>query len=532
MRDAIAWSYDLLESGPAALFRRLGVFIGGFDVESAAAVSDGDATGAALEMLLHHNLVWQVDRRNGPTRFVMLETIREFALEQLVASGEHGEIAKRHAVYFTALSGSVDMWWEPFALEWGHRLEVDVANSRAALDWLETNDPVGHVSLAAAMSAFWYYIGRLAEGQQRLERALEIAGSLGDVAPASDVGAILLGLALVYQMQGDATQAIVLLQRCLDVSERAGHIVHRTGARSLLGGAFVSGGQYEEARPLFEAALAQWRLLGNQPMVGVSLFHLGLIAFVAGDLGQAHALIAEAVEQEDAAGAEIEAVDPMHYLALIACEKGDLARAASVIAKVLERLVQRGSGPALADGFADVATLAFSRRQFAAAARYFGVASTLLDAGGGTYPLPARNVYERAADESRRALGDELWSKEFENGRRLPVTRALSEAEAMLSAAAGNVAGSEIGILADSLEEGRLVQLGVDANHLRADFDLTRREHEVLALVCQRLTDPEIAARLFISPRTASSHVSNVLGKLGAANRREAAGIAARERLV
>ncbi len=153
MRDAIAWSHDLL-GAEAALFCRLAIFVGGFNLESAAAVLGREATETAehLEALLDQSLVRREERASGTPRFGMLETIREFALGQLVASGELDEVAARHAGYFADLvqRAEVPLWDSEGmpVLDLVARLERDHANIRVVLGWLTANDPIAYVRLA------------------------------------------------------------------------------------------------------------------------------------------------------------------------------------------------------------------------------------------------------------------------------------------------------------------------------------------------------------------------------------------------
>ena len=335
-------------------------------------------------------------------------------------------------------------------------------------------------------------------------------------------------------MQGDLERAQAALEQGLARAGESGEPWRAMIARSLLGGVLVSRGRYDEAEPLFEGVLAR-----DGGWADHALFHVALIAYARGDWERAVPMLTDAVRQYGAHGQEQEASDPLHYLALIACERGRFDEAAGFVADVLRRLRLRGSEPALADGLADAATLAAFRGDVAVAARLFGAAARLLDAGGGTYSLPGRTTYERAEATARRGLTEEAWLTAFAAGRAMPVDRALAEAEGLLAAAADGTAhppSATVGLSDDAMpQDAALVPSGGAGPAVawtRPGFDLTRREREVLALLCQRLTDPEIAARLFISPRTASSHVANVLGKLGAPNRREAAGIAVRNHLI
>jgi predicted ATPase len=142
LRDTISWSHDLLAPGDRRLFRRLAVFAGGFGLDAAEAVcrADIDLDSSVLDglaSLVDCNLLRAKDQMGGEPRFMMLETILEFALEQLGQSGEQQNRAERHALYFLATAEEAEMALlrGPGQVEWFERLEQDHDNLRAALRW-------------------------------------------------------------------------------------------------------------------------------------------------------------------------------------------------------------------------------------------------------------------------------------------------------------------------------------------------------------------------------------------------------------
>ncbi len=243
LRDAIAWSHDLLSPGERTLFRRLAVFVGGCEVEAAEAVANaagesGIDVAADLATLVDRSLL-RVDEgpdggdAAGP-RFSMLETIREYALEQLVASGEETALRRRHADWCLALA---EQTWAAITSSANAerpltRLEADHDNLRAALAWLEDAGATEEgLRLAGALSWFWYFRDHWGEGRAWLGRTL----ARGAGASAAARVRALFGSALLAHYLGEEQPAVALAERSLALAQDLGDPQGIGGALFLLG---------------------------------------------------------------------------------------------------------------------------------------------------------------------------------------------------------------------------------------------------------------------------------------------------------
>jgi predicted ATPase/class 3 adenylate cyclase len=430
MRNAIAWSHDLLTEEEQIHFRRLAVFSGGCTLEAAEAVVNQEGTRdvfAGIAALVDTSLLRQ-EEVVGEPRFRMLETVREFGLERLEASGDRAASRSRHAEFFLTLLERRDP--EDADPAWLDGIDREHDNLRAALGWSrESGDHDTLLHLAGALAFFWYYRGHLNEGRRWLDQALQTP--LDNASPRPRAWALTAG-GLLANVLGETDRAAELLTASFDWWERSGDAYGQAIARSLLGGVRVNQGRYDEAAALFAANEAALRDAGDESWLGHASFHRGVIAWVQGDDARARILLREAVERFDRSRAPANAIDPLRYLGLIACAAGDLDEAAVWFGEELTRLQQEGNRAAIAVGLADVATLAAAREAWQPAARLFAKAEALLQAEAAAFSLPARDHYERAHDRARQALGDTASQAAAVAGPALTVEQALAEAEAVL----------------------------------------------------------------------------------------------------
>ena len=233
LRGTIEWSYELLLSEEKTLFARLGVIVGGCRPEAAEALCDPDGglgidVFDGLESLVEKSLLRQKADVDGEPRFWMLETIREYACEQLQASGELEAGRRSHAYYFAEVAEELDLE----SRTGDHagvlaRIDNDYANLRAAINWArEKDDGELLLRLATSLWGFWATRGVVAEGSKTVEDALELSGQR----PAR----ALLGAVSLHLLDG-STEVLAEVQEALDASERLGDDFSLAQAWNLLG---------------------------------------------------------------------------------------------------------------------------------------------------------------------------------------------------------------------------------------------------------------------------------------------------------
>ena len=301
LRGAIAWSHDMLDEGDRSLFALLSVFVGGAGLDAIERVC-GSGTGDLLDTLgslVEKSLVRQVDGVDGQPRFAMLETIREFAIEQAVARGRWDPLRAEHARYFLAFaeeSSAHVMGSDKRA--WLDGLEEDHDNLRAAIGWsIEMAAADVALPLGAALWRFWQMRGYLAEGLERLEQILALPQASDHPAAMADALAAAAGLAY---WQADAARSRALYEREI-VGRRA--LGDRRGlAEALYGISFtwsVIGLQEEDnavaALAYVNEAIEIFRALGNVSGVGRCQWALANIAYGTGRSDDARGHVRDAL---------------------------------------------------------------------------------------------------------------------------------------------------------------------------------------------------------------------------------------------
>jgi len=301
MRDAIAWSYDLLDAGEQQLFRRLAVFVGGWTLEAAEEVCGGDDPDAVLDRLaslVDKSLVRQAhEGAAGEARFGMLETIREYGLERLAASGEAAEARRAQAAYYRALAERAEPEVKgPDALAWLARLEAEHNNLRATLSWArDSAEAEVGLRLCYALAYFWYQHSHWREGVAWLDSFLALAetGAAGEVSRAVRAGALyhIAGLAVPL---GEYAHAGRLLRESLALARELDDMYGIAFSLAMLGMIALDQSDYERADALYEEGLAVARGLGDAWAVGAILVHVGWLAIARGDYERVDAFAAEA----------------------------------------------------------------------------------------------------------------------------------------------------------------------------------------------------------------------------------------------
>jgi predicted ATPase/transcriptional regulator with XRE-family HTH domain len=441
MRDAIAWSHDLLAPDEQRLFRRLAVFAGGCTLEAAEAVCAGEqgidrfppidspqllpaSILDCLTSLVDKSLVWQDTQGNEP-RYRMLETIREYGLERLTASGEAEIVRRRHAAWCLMLAeqshGAIP---GPDQRQWLLRTEVEHDNFRSALAWLLEQAVAEEAQrLSATLYRFWYVRGHLSEGRSWAEQALSASPSTSAAVRAEAV----LATGWLAWAQGDYAQAIARVQECL-LTFRA---LERTSGVAeglyLLGMVAKDRNEYDEATALLTEALGQFQALGDTQWVGFTLNALGVVSYEQGDTEPAAALFTEALVQFRVVGETNGTAYALTNLGKIALAAGDFNQAAAYYRESLTLRQEHGEEMSVAGCLRGLAIVAVHCKQFAVAAGLFGAAEALREQIGLAAPRHHRQ-YEHAVQNCRVALGEELFLVLWGEGREMPWEAAKSMA--------------------------------------------------------------------------------------------------------
>lgn len=509
MRDAIAWSYRLLNPDEQAVFGRLAVFVGGFTLEAAQSVAGQDPGLNALpilERLVEHNLV----RRDGsvvPTRYSLLETIREFAVEQIVAQGNADAARLAHATYFLtvaaqaarAMSGSRQLTWLA-------RLEADHPNLRLALGWFaHKGNTEALLQLAAALWRFWFIRGYYRDGRAWLTQALAVSHPWSIALREA-----LYGAAMLAGNQGDHDQATVLAEQLLALARE--HDDAAGIARGLFSLSFAATylGDQGRAYALAAEAVAVSRELGDPHWLGIVLNRLGIETHNRGDYSTALDLYAEARHLWQAAGSPWELVVVTTNLGVATHAQGDIAQAAAYYGEALQLVETIGGTWMIEELLAMAAAVAAETGDMRRAARLIGATDALRDAIGFALAPFVAAIYDQARDHITRDLGGATLANQQEAGRRLSRQEALAEA----------------------LEAVTVVANDGSSGPPSAPEGLTARELEVLRLLADGRSNTQIAETLFISPRTVSTHLTSIFTKLDVSSRTEAVAIAHRRQLV
>jgi predicted ATPase/DNA-binding XRE family transcriptional regulator/Tfp pilus assembly protein PilF len=338
MRDTIAWSYDLLNAAEQALLRSLAVFAGGFTLAAAEAVGANDnqqdssilaelATLVDASLVQSHTSAPFVPEQDGSPRYSMLETVREFALEQLQAQGECASTQQRFIDYFVALAQTANTEWDgPNRSLWLGRLQSEIDNIRAALTEAHAcGDVEALLQFTAALWQFWVVQGYLGEGREWVEIALNASGDRDDLRVLR--ARVTEGAGVLALNRSDYVQARRYFNECLAAYRLLEDTVHIGEALYFLGILGWYLGDYQQAIAYYEQSLQCYRSAGHKPGIARTLNSLGIICHMRGDYSAAGQYYQESLALKRESHDQYGIAASLNNLGFIAYDQGDLATA-------------------------------------------------------------------------------------------------------------------------------------------------------------------------------------------------------------
>jgi len=555
LRSAIQWSYDLLNAEEQRAFRSLCVFVGGCTLQAALSAIEPTTSLDTLDSLVNKSLLRQIET-DAESRLTMLETIREFGLEELTSTHELEAACRTHANYYLSFVEEAESHLTGADQKaWIKRLERDQDNLRAALHWaIEHQEGELAQRMAGALQAFWLTRGYWSEGRRWLEESLAMdsgaalapavraktlygAGALtrfqGDFArarilleqsltlyrPLADKTGVLMALVELTRItafQDDQTAKVSFLSEAASLLETLPDTVMKAYAYSELATAMldinVSPIQLPPEVPRYMAESVRInRALNNPAGLALALARQGSGALFTGDF----TLMASQLDEAERLALELGDERILSRLAgiriLFDMQKGDLTAARRRLQDTFQQAANRGDHQ-LPSWLPMLAVVLHGQGLDVWSARIFGLADTLT----GTYQTRGEGMataFKRFLGigdihaELRAQLGDEAFAREFAAGKHLTLDdlRTIPHPPEPDSAAQAKSA---------------------------SETSLTAREIEVLRLLAHDLSNPQIAERLVVSRRTVDAHLRSIYDKLGVKSRDAAIRVAGEKRLI
>jgi predicted ATPase/class 3 adenylate cyclase len=473
LRSTIAWSYDLLDVPEQTLFQRLAAFVGGWTVEAAEAVCAGlrvDSCEPALDVLdglaslVDNSMICRAEGLDGEPRFLVLETIREYALEQLEHSGERELIDRRHTGYYLALAeASEPQLIGPEQARWLERLELERDNLRMVMRRaVEREDIEILARLGAAIWRFWWAHVHFSDWRWWSEyilpqrellpawlaaKAVTSAGILA-FARGDQLGAIelfeeslaryraigdtpgiartLINLGPLVGGQGDHTRATKLLQEGLLLHQELGDRHGVAIALGNLGDIAYYQGDYSQAQASYTESLALAREVEDSYSVAIYLNNLGGVARLNRDYTQAAGLYGASLALFRELESTYGVVRALNSLAYIARYQGDDRQAGALYLEGLSHQMELEDQQPIGLILAGLAAISLGRGRPERAARLLGASQALFGANASLMP-DERADYERTVADTRAQLDAAAWEIAWSAGRALALEQAIAE---------------------------------------------------------------------------------------------------------
>ncbi len=403
MRDAIAWSYELLDEPERALFRQMCVFTGGCTLEAAEAVCtagpgappvlDGLTSLAASSLLEQHETpAARADGPRGGPRVTMLETIREYGSEQLSAHSEDAAIRQRHAAYYLALAEEAAIAITgPEAATGLARLDEEHDNLRAALRWArDRGDGVTALRLAGALWRFWAQRGHLSEGRRWFTEAFALPGDVGPVPAGTQVN-WLAGAARLAMDQAAFDEAMGYSDQAVALGSQHGSAADQAAALNTRGLLARAMNHYADSVEAHEAALPLARAAADPSAVATALLGLAYAAMFTGDAPRASALAGESLAQARESGDPLILAQALFFLSWVASNGAGFEQAAALATEALDLFTTLGDAGGRAEALFVLGTVEIY------SARYREAVAFLTDSADqhrahGAEPILARDL--------------------------------------------------------------------------------------------------------------------------------------------